>query len=80
MEPTGTYGDSFRYHLVQSNIPVYQVGTVKSSRYSEIYDGVPSSHDAKSAAVVAHLHRDKKSTPWHVSTEDEKALLPGIVD
>lgn len=79
MEPSGTYGDSFRYHLLQAGISVFRVGAKKSHDYCEIYDGVPSSHDAKSAAIVAKLHRDKKSEPWPVTTDEQRELRAAIM-
>ena len=64
LEPSGTYGDALRYCLEASGVPVYQVSPkqVKDSR--EIYDGVPSSHDAKASAIVAWLHLLGRSSRW----------------
>lgn len=53
MEPPGTYADAIVYQLQQAQFEVFCVSSKHSHDYSEIYDGVPSSHDGKSAAVVA---------------------------
>lgn len=74
VEPTGTYSDSVVYQLQQSGIPVYRVSPKHSHDYSEIYDGVPSSHDGKSAAMVADLHRQGKSRLWTPWSEERRAL------
>ncbi len=74
MEPSGTYGDALRHCLEQSGVPVYQVSPkqVKDSR--EIYDGVPSSHDAKASAIIAWLHLLGRSSRWEESPECEREL------
>ncbi len=64
MEPSGTYGDALRQCLNSSGLEVFRVSPkqVKDSR--EIYDGVPSSHDAKCSAIVAWLHLLGRSSAW----------------
>lgn len=64
MEPSGTYGDALRQCLTSSGLEVFRVSPkqVKDSR--EIYDGVPSSHDAKCSAIVAWLHLLRRSSVW----------------
>ena len=64
MEPSGTYGDALRQCLNSSGLEVSRVSPkqVKDSR--EIYDGVPSSHDAKCSAIVAWLHLLGRSSAW----------------
>jgi len=74
MEPTGTYADPVVYQLQQSGIPVYRVSPKHSHDYSEIYDGVPSSHDGKSSAVVAKLHLEKKSRLWPTKSDVRRRL------
>jgi transposase len=78
MEASGTYGDSLRYQLMQAGIPVFRVSTKKSYDYSEVYDGVPSSHDAKSSAIVARLHLDGMSDLWVDQSEAKKELRAAI--
>ena len=74
LEPTGTYGDSLRFLLEQAEIPVFQVSTVKSRAMSEVYDGVPSQHDAKSAAILGKLHLDEVSQLWPPSSAKTREL------
>ena len=64
MEPSGTYGDALRQSLIDSGLKVFRVSPkhVKDSR--EIYDGVPSSHDAKCSAIIAWLHGLGRSSLW----------------
>jgi transposase len=64
MEPTGTYGDVLRQALADAGLPLERVGAKAAHDYAEIFDGVPSQHDGKDAAVVAELAAIGKSTPW----------------
>ena len=64
MESTGTYGDSLRQALTDAKLAVHRVSAKATSDYAEIYDGVPSQHDGKDAAVVAELAALGKSRPW----------------
>jgi len=74
MEPSGTYGDALRHALLDVGLPVYRVNPKKTSDAKEVYDGVPSIHDAKSAAVIAWLHLEGKSEPWPKESERERVL------
>jgi len=51
MEPSGTYGGVLRHQLEQDTFPVYMVSGKRTHDAKEIFDGVPSLHDAKAAAV-----------------------------
>jgi transposase len=64
MEPSGTYGDALRQALHDAQIPVYRVGAKAAHDYAEVFDGVPSQHDGKDAAVVAELAAYGKGTLW----------------
>jgi transposase len=79
MEPSGTYGDAFRYQCVRRGLAVYRVSPKRSHDAAEAYDGVPSWHDVKSAGVVAKLHVDGASHPWRERTERERDLS-SVVD
>ena len=46
----------------QDGFPVFMVSGKRTHDASEIFDGVPSLHDAKSAAIIARLHADGLST------------------
>lgn len=74
MEPSGSYGDAFRHLLWDAGIAVYRVSAKRSHDATEVYDGVPSSHDPKSAAIVAKLHGDGVSQRWPVRGEAQRAL------
>jgi transposase len=64
MESTGTYGDALRQALTDAKLEVHRVSGKAVHDYAEIFDGVPSQHDGKDAAIVAELAALGKSTPW----------------
>jgi transposase len=64
LEPTGTYGDVFRQAAFDAGLVVHRVSPKASHDYAEIFDGVPSQHDGKDAAIVAELCRLGKSAVW----------------
>jgi transposase len=64
MESTGTYGDPLRARLTAAGLEVRRVGGKAAHDYAEVFDGVPSQHDGKDAAVVAELAAFGKSSPW----------------
>lgn len=74
MEPTGTYGDALRARLESAGVAVYRVSPKRVHDAAEDFDGVPSSHDAKSAAIVAQQHWDDKSHRWLPRAESERRL------
>ncbi len=74
MESTGTYGDALRYQFTQAGFAVYQISAKRVSDAREIYDGVPSLHDAKAAILITRLHREGISKPWRESSEAERQL------
>ena len=73
MESTGTYGDPLRAELSLAGLAVVRVSGKAASDHAETFDGVPSQHDGKDAAVVAELAAFGKSRPWpyrQLSEED----------
>jgi transposase len=64
MESTGTYGDAARQALTDAKLTVHRVSGKAVHDYAEIFDGVPSQHDGKDAAMVAELAALGKSSPW----------------
>ena len=64
MESTGTYGDALRQALTDAKLSVHRVSGKAVHDYAEIFDGVPSQHDGKDAAIVAELAALGKSSPW----------------
>ncbi len=65
---------ALRWQLLGHGFEIHRVSPEKSNDSREIYDGVPSSHDAKCAAIVAWLHCRGKSEPWPVKSEHERSL------
>ena len=74
MEPSGVYGDALRHQVEQARFPVFRVNPKRTHDAAEVYDGTPSSHDAKSGAIVAKLHLDGASHPWSIGTERKRQL------
>jgi len=76
LEPTGTYGDALRQALAKAQLTVHRVSPKSASDYAEVFDGVPSQHDGKDAAVVAELSAQGRSWPWPmvVASEVEQEL------
>ena len=74
MEPTGTYGDSLRHQLVMRDVPVYQIGPKRVHDAAEVFDGVPSLHDAKAAWLIGILHWRGVSQPWPAIRDERRAL------
>ena len=64
MEPTGTYGDALRQAMHRRGLALEKVSTKASHDYAEVFDGVPSQHDGKDAAIVAELCSMRKSSAW----------------
>ena len=78
MEPSGTYGDALRGYLGDRGLAVHRVSPKRVHDAAEVYDGVPSLHDAKSAYLIGRLHLDGASEPWEAlsrSRRDHHALI-----
>lgn len=81
MESTGTYGDALRQALTDARLNVHRVGGKATHDYAEIFDGVPSQHDGKDAAIVAELAALGKSWPWpYQPRNDQDAQMAYWVD
>jgi transposase len=78
MEPTGTYGDALRYQLQAQGVSVFLVSAKHVHDAAEIFDGVPSKHDAKDAAVIAWLHAQGKTHLW-LPRSDLQATLRALL-
>lgn len=72
MESTGTYGDPLRGQMARLGVPVYRVSAKHTHDAAEIFDGVPSMHDAKAAQVLGWLHLQKRSKPWAIKSDDAR--------
>ncbi len=78
LEPTGTYGDVVRALLGGLGLPVFRVSTKRARDAAEIYDGVPSQHDAKCAAIVGWLHGQGRSERWPQVTDELRDLAAAV--
>jgi transposase len=76
LEPTGTYGDALRQALERVGLSVQRVSPKNASDFAEVFDGVPSQHDGKDAAVIAELAAQGRCWPWPMPkpTEAEQEL------
>lgn len=64
LESTGTYSEGVRRALTLAGLEVHRVSGKAASDYQEVFDGVPSQHDGKDAALLAELTAFGKGTPW----------------
>lgn len=64
MESSGTYGDVLRQAATDAGIEVRRVSGTAVKGHAEAFDGVPSQHDGKDAAVIAELAHQGKSAAW----------------
>ena len=64
MESSGTYGDVLRQALADAGVEVRRVSAKAVKDYSETFDGVPSQHDGKDAAVIGTLARAGHAMAW----------------
>jgi transposase len=78
MESSGTYGDVLRQQMHDLGVSVFKVSGKRTHDAREIYDGVPSLHDAKCAAIIAKLHVDGISLPWPQMTDDKRKLKAAL--
>lgn len=74
LESTGTYGEAVRYALTAAKLDVHRISGKASSDYKEIFDGVPSQHDGKDAAIIAELTSFGKGTAWPYEADSEEDL------
>lgn len=64
LESTGTYGEAVRAAMTAAGLEVHRISGKAASDYKEIFDGVPSQHDGKDAAIIAELTCYGKGTLW----------------
>lgn len=74
LEPSGRYGDPLRHAFAAAGYSVYRVSPKVAHDSVEMFDGVPSSHDGKSAALLAWLHWVDRSKPWPIADEPTRQL------
>lgn len=78
MEATGTYGDALRAHLWGAGIEVYRVSSKRVHDLAEVHDGVPSRHDAKSAAIIGKLHMEGRSERWPIRSALQRDAVAAV--
>jgi transposase len=75
MESSGTYGDALRGQLQQLGVTVYRVSAKRVHDAAEVFDGVPSLHDAKAAELIGELHEQGRTRPWEVMDARRRGLM-----
>ena len=73
MESTGIYGDTLRRQLREAGIEVHQMSAKRVHDACEVYDGVPSMHDAKAAQVIGRLYFEGASRVWVEASEQQRS-------
>lgn len=79
VEPTGTYGDSLRHQLELRGVPVHAISPKVVHDSRELFDGVPSLHDGKSAVLLAKLAALGRDKPW-TPRSPQRRQLRALVD
>jgi transposase len=74
MEPSGTYGDALRWQFVKQGIGVFRLSPKRVHDSAEVFDGVPSLHDAKAAYQIGRLHLAGLSRRWEERDGQRRAL------
>jgi transposase len=72
MESTGTYGDPLRAQMARLGVPVFRVHAKHTHDAAELFDGVPSIHDAKASHLIGWLHVQKRSRPWPMKSDEAR--------
>jgi hypothetical protein len=72
MEPTGVYGDTLRRQFKLSGYKIFQIAGKRVNDVAEVYDGVPSLHDAKSAYLIARLYWEDVGHEWVEATDQQR--------
>ena len=78
LEPSGTYGDTLKSCLHSAGLGVFRVNPKMVKDARELYDGVPSTHDAKASATVAWLHLSGRSARWEPASVFDRRLKAAI--
>jgi len=74
MEPSGTYGDALAWQLRQGGVALYRVSPKRVHDAAEVYDGVPSLHDAKAAYLIGRLHLQGVSQRWREPSAERREM------
>jgi transposase len=79
MEPTGTYGEPLRALLLANGVHVFMLSPKRVHDAAEVFDGVPSMHDAKACVVIARLHHQGVSRAY-VEPSSQRTELRSMVE
>lgn len=71
LEPTGTYSDPLRWALHQAGLFTQRIQTTASRNYAEVFDGVPSNHDAKDALMLGKLAHQGDGRDWPLERPEQ---------
>jgi transposase len=74
LESTSTYGDIFRYQSLLRGFDAHQASAKRVCDAKEVYDGVPSLHDAKAASIIMRFYLDGLTKPWRELNDNERQL------
>lgn len=74
LEPSGTYGEPLRQKIHQAGWETYLMSPKRLHDAAEVFDGVPSLHDAKATSLLAKLHAEGLSQPWGVEEVGKRKL------
>jgi transposase len=74
MESSGTYGDALRWQLRERGAEIYRASAKRVHDAAEVYDGVPSLHDAKATDIIAELHAQGHTQVWSEPDAQRRGL------
>lgn len=74
LEPSGTYGDPLRAQCKKHDLYIWLARPKQVHDVAEVFDGVPSLHDAKAAYLICRLHQNGVTSSWHVPDETRRTI------
>lgn len=74
LEPSGTYGDPLRELCARTGLETRLVRPKQVHDAAEVFDGVPSLHDAKAAYLICRLHQNAISTDWKQFDDNQRRM------
>jgi len=74
LEPSGTYGEPLRAAASERGWAIFLVSPKRLHDAAEVFDGVPSLHDAKAAWLLATMHAQGLSQPWGIEGDGKRRL------
>lgn len=80
LEPGGTYGDALRGCWRAAGVAVFRMSPKRTHDARELYDGVPSLHDAKAAYLPGRLHLDGVSQRWREPAPQRRELRAAVAE